>query len=318
MEGVGRETSAELTKFGQPRELALARLADRQHGVVSLGQLMALGLSPSAVRMRAAAGRLHRVHRGVYAVGRARLDGRGRRMAAVLACGPGAVISHRTAADALGLLTRATGSIDITIPSRSGRSRRGVTLHRSPGLRPHDRIEQNGIPCTSPARTLLDLAAVVSAPTLAQAIEAAERLRLFNGHAVEAALARAGGRPAARRLRAALAAYLGEPPPTRSELERQALELFRRAGLPLPRINALVHTAEGPLEVDFCWPDRRLVVEADGFAFHRTRAAFERDRRRDQLLRAAGWAPVRTTWRQVSDSPWDLIAAVLAECHRVG
>jgi Protein of unknown function (DUF559) len=98
--------------------------------------------------------------------------------------------------------------------------------------------------------------------------------------------------------------------PARSELERRALELFGRAGLPLPRVNSIVPTNEGPLEVDFCWPDRRLVAEADGFEFHGTRAAFERDRRRDQLLRMTGRTTVRITWRQLNDAPHEVVAAV--------
>jgi hypothetical protein len=312
MGGVGRETGAVVRKFVQPLDSRIARLADAQHGVVSIGQLVEQGLSADAVHKRAAAGRLHRVHHGVYAVGRARLDGCGRRMAAVLACGPGAVLSHRTAADALRLLPSGSAAIEVTIPTRSGRSRPGMTIHRSPCLRPDDCAKSDGIPCTSPARTLLDLADVVDAAGLARAIEAAERLRLFDGPEVEAVLARTGGRTASRRLRTALAAYGGDPHPTRSELERRALELFERAGAPRPAINTLIGTREGPLEVDFCWPDRRLIVEADGFEFHRTQAAFERDRRRDQLLRAAGWTPVRITWRQVNERPEEVIAAVRA------
>ena len=118
--------------------------------------------------------------------------------------------------------------------------------------------------------------------------------------------------PGGPRLSAALAAYLGGPPPTRSDLERRALELFERAGMARPRVNTLIHTDGGPLEVDFCWPDRRLVVETDGFEHHGTRGAFERDRRRDQLLRAAGWTAVRVTWRQLYATPGDVIAAVAA------
>lgn len=227
-------------------------------------------------------------------------------MAAVLACGPGAVLSHRTAADALGIAPRASAVIEITIPSRSPRRRPGLAVHRSPGLRPEDCISVEGIPCTGPARTLLDLAAVGDASRLARALEAAERLRLFDG----AALARMNDHAASRRLQAALAAYTGAPPPTRRELERRAFRLFEQAGLPKPGVNVLVYTQEGPLEVDFCWPDRRLVVEADSFEFHGTRAAFERDRRRDQQLRASGWTPVRITWRQLDERPAEVIAAV--------
>jgi predicted transcriptional regulator of viral defense system len=319
---VGRETGAGVPKCIQPPDarsrglvdLELARLAERQHGVVSLTQFIALGLSASAARKRAAAGRLHRVHRGVYAVGHARLDVRGRRMAAVFAGGPGAVLSHRTAADALGLLPYARAGIDVTIPLRSPRAVRGITIHRSPGLRAEDRAERDGIPCTSPARTLLDLADLVPPRRLVQGIEAAERLGLYDGRAVAEVIDRAAGRPAARRLSSVLAAY-EEPAPTKTELERCALHVFEQAGLARPLVNSLIATADGPLEVDFCWPDRRLVVEADSFEWHRSRARFEDDRRRDQLLGRAGWSTVRITWRQLCDRPDDVIAAVVASAR---
>jgi predicted transcriptional regulator of viral defense system len=300
MDGVGRETGAGVPQFAQPLDARIAELADRQHGVVSLTQLRALGLSASAARKRVGAGRLHRIHQGVYAVGRSRLDVRGRRMAAVLACGPDAVLSHCAAANALGLLPWVGETIHVTVPSRSRRKVPGIAIHRSPRLPPEDRGECDGIPCTSPARTLLDLADVLPpGDRLTRAIENAERTGVFDAAAVDEVLGRAYGRPAAARLRAALAAYSGEPPPTKTELEARALALFADAGLPRPRVNSLVATAEGPLEVDFCWPDRRLVVEADGFEWHRSRARFEDDRRRDQLLQAAGYAVVRVTWRQL-------------------
>jgi predicted transcriptional regulator of viral defense system len=290
-------------------DMRLARLADVQHGVVSLTQLVELGFSRDSVRKRAARGRLHRVHRGVYSVGRARLDVRGRWMAAVLACGPGAVISHRTAANAQGLLRGASGKIEVTAPVAGGRRRPGVTVHRAPGLRPEDTTTVDGIPCTTVARTLLDLAAVVSAPDLARAIEGAEKRRVYDGNQVEAALARAPNHPGTAPLRAALVAY-SEPPPTREEFERRAFEVFAQAGLGRPQVNVLVETSQEQLEVDFCWPDRRLIVEADSWEHHKTRAAFERDRRRDQLLTAMGWTVVRVTWRQLKHAPEEVIAAV--------
>ena len=302
---MGRIAPTGLAENTPDLDARIARLADGQHGVVSLGQLVELGLAANTVRARVAAGRLHRIHRGVYAVGRARLDVRGRRMAAVLACGPGAVLSHRTAADALGIAPRATPLIEVSIPTRVRRSRPGITIHRPSDLRPEDVTIIDGIPCTTPARTLIDLAAVVDDPALARSIEATERLRLFDLKAVEEQLARATHRSEAGRLRAALTAYT-EPPPTRREFERRAFEVFAEAGLSRPAVNVLV----GTLEVDFCWPDRRLIVEADSWEFHKTRAAFERDRRRDQLLKAAGWTTIRITSRQLTDSPGDLIAAL--------
>lgn len=310
--GAGRETGTELPKHDQPLDRRIAALADLQHGVVSLGQLESRGLTASAVRKRTTAGRLHRIRRGIYAVGREGLDRRGHWMAAVLACGPGALISHRTAAAALGLLPYEGARLHVTIPSRAPRKHPGITIHRSPTLWMDDRTEVDGVPCTAVARTLLDLADVVGPEAVSRAAENAERLRMFDQVAVDSVLDRATGRPARDRLLVALS-RCDEPLPLRSELERRALVLFERAGLPRPLVNALVDTSEGPLEVDFSWPDRRLVVEVDGFEFHGSRAAFERDRRRDQLLRAARWSSVRITWRQVSQAPGHLVAALRAD-----
>jgi predicted transcriptional regulator of viral defense system len=309
MSGVRRKTSAELTKFDIPLDSRIARISDAQHRVISLAQLVEEGLSAGAVRMRVAAGRLHRVHQGVFAVGGAGLTAEGRRMAAVLACGEGAALSHLPAADQLRLVRSAGGKIHVTVPVLCGRRRPGLVIHRSATLGKPDRIEVNGIPCTSVARTLLDLADVLGPERLTRAIDEAERLRLFDLRAIDDQLARNPGRPAASKLGAALHDYR-EPPPTREELERAALALFLRAGLSAPRCNALVPTAERPLEVDFLWPDRRLIVEADSYAWHSGRRAFEWDRRRDQLLRAEGWTVVRITWRQIARDPQGVIAAL--------
>jgi hypothetical protein len=230
-------------------------------------------------------------------------------MAAVLACGTGALLSHRTAADALGLLPYTGGSVDITIPGRCRRRVPGIRIHRARRLQREDGIEWDGIPCTSPTRTLLDLADVVSARRLARAIENAERLGLYDHRAVADAIDRARGRPAASRLSSLVATYEG-PASTKTEFERRALEFFEQAGLPRPRVNALVGTAESPVEVDFLWPERTLVVEADGYEWHRSRARFEDDRRRDQLLLAAGYAVVRITWRQLTREPQRVLSAV--------
>src|SRR3954447_21697366 len=309
MPGVGRKTSADLTKFAQPRDLRIARIADAQHGVISLAQLVAEGLTPSAVRMRVAAGRLHRVRREAYAVGGARLGAGGRRMAAVLACGEGALLSHHAAADQIGVLRSASAALHVTVPTRSGRRRAGIVVHRSGTLARADGVVVDGIPCTSTARTLLDLAEALSAQRLAHAIEEAERLRLIDLSAIADLLRRSASRPGAPRLVSALRDY-AEPPPTREKLERAAHAVFLQAGLPAPKCNTPVPTADGPLEVDFLWPDQRLIVEADSFAWHSTRQAFERDRRRDQLLGAKGWTVVRVTWRQINHDPKEVIATL--------
>jgi predicted transcriptional regulator of viral defense system len=293
-----------------PPDRRLAELAAAQHGVVSIAQAREAGLSATAVHGRVLAGRLHSVHRGVYAVGHPRLTAAGQRAAAVLAAGAGAGVSHATAADQLAIARSDSARIHVVVPSHAGRAIPGVTVHRSLTLATEDVVLVDGVPTTSPSRTLLDLADVLMRPRLTRALEEADRLRLLDSQDLEDVLRRGGARPAAHRLRAALADFVGEPAPTRRELERRTLELFDRAGLPRPCVNAMVDTGAGPLEVDFHWPDRRLVVEADSWEFHSGRGAFERDRRRDQLLRLAGWERVRITWSQVTRKPEEVIEAV--------
>ncbi len=278
----------------------LAELARAQHGVVSLAQLRGLGLSASAVRSRAASGRLHRIHRGVYAVGHSRLTGRGLWMAAVLACGPGAVLSHRSAAALHDLRRSDRRVVDVTAPG--GRSRGGLRLHEG-RLDTADITRVDGIPCTTVARTLLDLAEAVDAAGLERAMDRAEQLRLLDVNQLEDAVARAPGRHGVRRLRAALAAYDPERIRTRSELERRFLRICRRAGVPRPRVNYVLTVDDQPIEIDFAWPDLQLAVETDGHATHGTRRAFESDRRRDQTLKRHGWDTLRFTWRQITTDP---------------
>ena len=289
------------------RERAIQELAAKQHGVVSLPQLKALGLGASGARDRVAAGKLQRLHQGVYAVGLAKPSLQARYMAAVLACGPGAALSHRSAADLLGLRPCNRPAIEVTAPGRTGRGRPGIEVHRATGLEARDVIHVDGIPCTTVARTLLDLAETIDQTALERAIERAETLKIFDLTAVLDVLSRAGNRRGATKLRAALTAYLPEPSFTRSELEKRFLALCREAGLPKPQVN----TSEDGKEVDFTWSDRRLIAEVDSHRHHGTRAAFERDRRRDQELTVRGWRVVRFTWRQVVGEP-ATVAATLA------
>src|ERR671925_1926397 len=274
-----------------PRDTVIAQLAESQHTVVSLDQLKAVGLSASGVRKRGASGRLHRIYRGVYAVGHGRLTREGRWMAAVLACGPKAVLSHRSAAGLWGLRPDNRASTDVSLPGRSARSRLGIDVHRSTTLAPADCTVVDGIPCTTLARTLLDLAEVVNPRGLERAIEQAEVLRLFDLRAVEEVLARANGRRGAAVLRAVLA-DLAEPALTRSDVEERFLALCRAAALPRPEVNAELVVDEGPaMIVDFLWRAQRLAVETDAYGTHGNRQPFERDRRRDQRLRLAGYDP---------------------------
>lgn len=204
----------------------------------------------------------------------------------------------------------------MTLPTRNGRRRRrGIAVHRPRrALAPHERTFVDGIWTTTVARTLLDVAATEDERTLRRMIERSEELRTFDLRAVEEVLAEHAGRRSALRLARALLAV--EPAPTRSELERLFLDLCRDHGLPRPAVNAVV----AGLEVDFLWPEVRLVAETDGFATHGTRAAFERDRERDARLALAGFAVRRFTHRQVTrDAPFvaQVVAASLAGAHAV-
>jgi Transcriptional regulator, AbiEi antitoxin/Protein of unknown function (DUF559) len=293
MEGVGHEASPCGTERAQPPDVAIAALAARQYGVVSLTQLQSAGLTASGVRSRVARGRLHRIHRGVYAVGHTRLDENGCFIAAVLAYGPRALLSHRSAAALWGLHRDGRALIDVTVPGRSARSRRGVRAHRG-GLRPQDAAVHEGVPCTSVARTLLDFAAVARPREVERAVSKADVLRLLDLRQVDAA----PGHPGAGVLREALGA---EPALTAGELEERFLAICERAALPRPEVNAELLVAGERLVVDFLWRDDGLVIETDGYAFHSHRAAFESDRRRDQLLMLTGFQVLRFTWRQLTE-----------------
>jgi very-short-patch-repair endonuclease len=287
---------------GRPR---LAELAARQHGVVAWWQLRAMGYSARAIARLVACGHLLRIHHGVYAVGHARLSLSGRRMAAVLAGGEGAVLSHRAAGALWDLRRSETGLIDVTVP----RSRKGiprVRFHRVRSLDPEDITIIDGIPVTALARTLLDLAETLRPRQLRAVLEAAERLDLLDGNAIEAMLARNPGRHGLKPLRAALAAHTGPEPWTQSKLERTFLALVREAGLPEPQCNVPLH---GEL-LDFYWPQPPLVVEVDGFPWHKTRRAFESDRRKANKLQLNGIPLLRLTQPRLQYEPAAAISEV--------
>lgn len=291
---VGRETSHCASQIaprgpGDP----LGELAQRQSGVFSLDQARAGGLSASGVRSRVARGRWRRVHRGVYAFGHSALVPRGRLMAALLACGPGAVLSHWSAAWVWGLVRSWGAPIHVTVAGRRGCSVSGIRSHRS-SLPDADRARYDGLPVTTVARTLLDLCEVGDDTRVARAVEEAEKLRRFDLGAVEDVLSRACGRHGSARLSRVLADY-GREAVTRSELERAFVRLCEAAGLPAPAMNLTV----AGLEVDAVWPGARLAVELDSRRHHHTTAAFQRDRDRDRTLTLAGWRPVRFTWFDV-------------------
>ena len=284
---------------GPPHDLGLAELAARQHGVATLSQMLSLGLSRSGVDRRVHAGRLHRIHLGVYALGHPAVSLDGRRLAAVLACGPGAALSHRSAAVVWGLQRGDEARFHVTTHHRGRKAPAGTRLHRIRA--PLDAVvRRDRIPVTTVARTLLDLADVVSAQALARAVHEAEVLRLLDVRAVEAEIATANGRRGVKRLAAALADPA--PGPTRSVLEERFADLVAEAGLPRPRFNVHVEAGGRLFEVDALWPDEKVIVELDGAA-HRTRRAFHADRARDTALAAEGHVVMRLTWDRVTAEP---------------
>jgi hypothetical protein len=230
----------------------------------------------------------------VYAVGHSRVSGHGHWMAAVLACGDGALLSHRSAAALLGLRPDARARIDVTSGAQGRRSHGGVTLHTARSLGHRDRGICDGIPVTALPRTLLDLAAVVNPRQLERAFEAAERLRILDVRALAELAARSHGHHGIAAFRE-LIAWHRAVPETREELERRFIEFCDAHGIPRPVCNAAL---EGFI-VDALWAHARVVVEMDSFEFHRTRAAFERDRARDAALQLAGYTVIRVTSRQL-------------------
>ena len=275
-----------------PPDRALAAVAGRQWGVVSVRQLRALGVGRSATTRRVQSGHLHRLYPGVYAVGHATLGREGRRLAAVLACGPGAVLSHRTAAAHWGLLHTDQTRIDVTAP-RGRHGAPGIRLHRTRSLDAHDTTNHQGIPITSVARTLLDLAATVRRSELERALAQAERLQLYDHRAIQDTLARSNGHRGTSELERATT---HEPRWTRNEWEAEFLGLIRNAGLPEPLVNETLHALDhGPCEPDYHWPAHRVIVETDGWETHRTRHAFRNDRAKDAALTASGYRVLRFT-----------------------
>lgn len=275
----------------------IARIAGRQHGVLSIARLRSLELSDAQIQRRLGDGRLHALHRGVYSVGHAVVSRKGRWLAAVIAAGRGAVLSHRDGAALIGLRPPHDGRIDVIVEGGSRHRRDGIRMHRSRTLAGEDRQIVDGIPVTSPARTLLDLAEVTTPTQLRRAYEEAHRKGLLDTAAIERLLARSNGRRGLGRLRALLDYDASEAARTRSELEALFLDLIRDASLPSPVANATV----SGYEVDAYWPDANLIVELDSWAFHGDRGAFERDHEKFARLRLAGHEVLALTYRQVVD-----------------
>ena len=301
--------SAELFHFVQAHgrgQKVVAWLAAQQLSVVTFGQLQAAGLSRGVIVNRLADGSLHRRHRGVYLVGSPVPLPGAKELAALLACGGDAVISHRSAA-ALWGIAAAENQVHVTVVGRHCRSRSGIEVIQVKQLDRRDRRVRNGIAVTAPARTMIDFAADADDDELERAVSEARALQLVHDGEIDAALARAGNRRGVARMRAFLRRET-ESGYTRSGAERMMRRLLRAGRLPPALCNAPV----AGYRADFLWPDQRLIVEVDSFQFHGHRRAFERDRRKDQVLLAAGYRVLRVTWLQLRDEPIAVAVAIAA------
>lgn len=295
----------------------IAALATAQHGVVTRAQLLAAGLTPRRVHLRVRSGDLRPLHLGVYILGNLRgalEPERAPVMAAVLACGPGALLGYRHA----GWLWKLNESpppsrlIDVLMPGgRTPTRRPGIRAHRPGPLYPGDATTIDRVPVTSPGRTLCDLATVLSRRDLERAVARAERQELIDAAELRKRVERQRGRAGAPVLRAVLEPASG-PAFTRSEAERRFLELVRASGVPEPETNAFAHG----YEIDFLWPASGIAVEVDGFAYHSSRRSFASDRRRDADLLDAGIVVIRVTWNQILDEPTRVVATLARALER--
>jgi very-short-patch-repair endonuclease len=270
----------------------VARIATGQHGVVTVTQLLEAGLSREGIKRRARRGALHRVHRGVYRVGHRAPSTEAHCLAAVLACGEGAVLSGQAAAFVFGLVKGRPPRPEVT--AVAWRRVAGVITHRARHLDPRDVTSYRFIPITTVARTVLDLAGSLSLGELARACHEADVRYRVGAAEVDAALARRPNVPGAGKLHEV---FHGDARVTLSKLERDFLAVLRSAGLPLPETNRLV----GGRYVDCRWPEHQLIVELDGYRFHRSRHAWEQDRRREREARARGDEFRRYTHGDVGD-----------------
>jgi very-short-patch-repair endonuclease len=306
---MGRKTRQASSGTRASRLWALAR---RQHGVVARSQLLHLGFSKDAIAERIDRGRLHRLWRGVYVVGRPEVTKHGRWMAAVLACGPRAVLSHKDAGELWGIGPEQRGAVDVSIASSTHRRRPDIVIHRRPGLSERDVTTRRGIPVTTRVCTLIDLASCLSSRRLEAAINEADKLGLADPESLRRALDKLDHRrPGVAALRTILDRRTFRL--TDSELERRFLAIVRQAALPLPQTGRYV---EG-FKVDFLWPDLGLVVETDGLRYHRTPAQQASDRERDQAHTARGYTPLRFTHSQVRFEPERVLATLSAVASRL-
>jgi very-short-patch-repair endonuclease len=283
-------------------ERAIARVAGRQDNVITLEQLLDAGLGRDAVAHRVQARTMQRLHRGVFLLGAAPPTQIARARAAVLACGEGAVLSHRSAAELFGLLPETGGDVDVTFVGRNPGFHPGIRLHRPRAIARHDVTSVRGIAVTSIARTICDLAATEPQ----HEVEAAFQEALYRKIVTPRALAQVLEREPRRRGAPVIRALIEDPRLTRSQRERAVVKLIAAAQLPRPLTNVRLH---GYL-VDAYWPEQGLVLEFDGWGAHRHRSAFECDRKRDQVMLANGLRAMRATDRHLVHEPVALVARI--------
>ncbi len=292
----------------------IAALATRQAGRVSREQLLALGLGPGAIDHRRASGRLHLATRGVYAVGHLHLCGDAARWTALLACGPDAVLSHRSAAGLWGILPHPATIVQLTLPGQRGRKRRGEGIRTHRALVPRsERTRRHGLPVTSLARTLLDVAATESRRTVEQALDGADTQRVLDLRAIDAIAPPGSTRPGARHLRTVLAEHHPGTTITKSDLEEAMLAICRRHALPRPAFNAYV---EG-WEIDVVWRAHRLAVEVQSTRFHATSQRIARDAEKEADLMAAGWRVLHVADLHVVHEPEAVARRIIALLGRM-
>ena len=272
-----------------PPGRVLARIATRQHGVISRAQISALGLGPSFIHDGLASGRLHQLHLGVYAVGHTRLTERSHWVAAVLACGECSLLSHRSAAALWCIAFLELGRVDVLIPGRGSRSRTGIAIRRTRNLPDTDRTEIDGIPVTTLNRTLLDLASIATESQLRKAVAEAARQELLDPPSLIALCDDRSGCRGTGALARLVREQRGPISATRSPPETDFLAICIRRGLPVPAVNVPL----AGYEPDFFWRDANLVVEVDSRGYHRSWAEQERDRAKDAALQEAGCRVLR-------------------------
>jgi len=286
-------------------------IAARQRRLITLEQLLSCGFTPSGVQGRVRRERLFRLHSGVYSVASPPFDHRQRWLAAVLACGAGALLFDLPAAMLLGMTPEAPAVPQVCVPGDRGRRRDGIVVRRR-RIAPCDCSARADIPCTGVARTIFDVAASSPPEEVERMLITADSLRILNRRRLEELVDEHPGARGVRVLRNLLAA---DPARVRSQVEADVLCLCRAQGLSEPLVNHRIDVGDGTFEVDFCWPVVRVVVEVDGYAFHGGRRRANADRDRDQRLALVGWQVHRFTADQIRRDPAETIrrlAALLA------